>query len=54
MMRWLVRLVVVRIGLRILPARFLPLFTAFEVVRLALRFRRAVRRERNDPTTTAR
>jgi hypothetical protein len=46
MVRWLLRLAVVRIGLRLLPARLLPLLTAFEVVRLALRFRRRVREER--------
>jgi len=46
MVRWIVRLLLVRVALRILPARLLPFLTALEVVRLALRFRRRVREER--------
>jgi hypothetical protein len=46
MLRWITRMLIVRIGLRVLPGRLLPLLTAFEVVRLALRFRRLVREER--------
>jgi hypothetical protein len=51
MLRWIVRLAVVRIGLRLLPAKLLPLFTAFEAVRLGLRFHRQLRdRRRGRPS----
>jgi hypothetical protein len=43
MLRWLARAALVRIGLRILPARLLPFLTAIEAVRLGLRFHRSLR-----------
>jgi hypothetical protein len=51
MLRWLARAALVRIGLRILPARLLPFLTAIEAVRLGLRFHRAIRDRRRTRRT---
>ena len=49
MIGWIVRVLVVRVALRVVPGPLLPLLTMFQAVRLARRFHRELGDRRRGP-----